>query len=260
MKMNSSIIRFCFAAYLGFGAMFQTSGLGLENSVLSGGGGSSRAGRFQLDGSIGQPFAETEGAGAEQGGLRSGFWSQVVRWLNVVPVAHEDVIEHSPNLGAQVLIRTLLENDTGADRELLQFISVDLLSDAGGTVFRDGPWIFYRPPPDAIAGAEDAFVYSVRDALGAVVTGIVRIRIAESSTGGPRQAMLIERLNGPEGLVKVRFHGVALRLYEVQMAAEPIGPWVTAALLTAVADGTVMFTETPASGSRFFRVIEALNP
>lgn len=60
--------------------------------------------------------------------------------------------------------------------------------------------------------------------------------------------------------MKVRFHGMALRTYDVQMAPEPIGPWMRSATLTAAADGTLTFSETPTSGSRFFRVIEALNP
>jgi len=142
--------------------------LSLENSVLPGGGGSGRTGRFSLDGSIGQPVAESAASIGSSSAVaeRAGFWSQVVRWINADPVARQDIVERRTGQGTHVLIRTLLANDSGTDLELLGLASFDLTTAAGGSVFRDGPWLNYQPPASGADPAEDSFTYTARDALG----------------------------------------------------------------------------------------------
>lgn len=230
--------------------------LSLENHVLSGGGGRGAAGRFQLEGSIGQPVAESAPSVADPKALRAGYWSQMLRWLNAAPVAREDVVERRTGDGAHVLITTLMGNDFDADFESLQFVGTEAASTGGGSIFRDGPWIFYEPSAASPNLTEDTFGYSISDASGAVTTGLVRVRLAGVPAGGAPNALQVEVLGGPTPSVRVRFRGLPGRTYEVQAASDPAGPWAGLASPSADAEGTILFTEPLSAGLRFYRLVE----
>jgi hypothetical protein len=232
--------------------------LSLVNSVLPGGGGSSAGSAFVLDGSIGQPVATTTASEGTPGGIagRAGFWSQVVRWINVAPVAQGDAIDRRSGQSTHVLIRTLLGNDSATDLEVLRFVSFSSASAAGGTIFRDGPWLVYQPPATGGDPADDSFTYTIRDALGTMATGTVRIRISSAPAGGPPNALGVDHLTGPPATVRVHFLGIAGRKYVVETANDAAGPWSNAGELTASADGSMTYSEADAGGSRFFRIRE----
>lgn len=232
--------------------------LSLDNSVIPGGGGSGRAGRFSIDGSIGQPVAESAASIGSSSAVaeRAGFWSQVVRWINADPVARQDVVERRTGQGTHVLIRTLLANDSGTDLELLSFSSFDLTTAAGGNVFRDGPWLNYQPPASGADPAEDSFTYTARDALGLLTSGTVRIQIAGIAAGGAPNAIDVIRVGGPAPRVLVHFLGIAGRGYQVETSDGIDGPWSDATRLTAAADGSMVYSEIDTGSSRFFRIRE----
>lgn len=230
----------------------------LDRSVLPGGGGSSSSARFSVDGSIGQPVAVS----AESKGTslplaeRAGFWSQVVRWINVAPAAQEDSIERRPCDSTHVLIQTLLSNDTATDFELLALNSFSSTTTAGGSVFRDGPWLVYQPPSVAPDPTEDSFTYTVRDALGTIATGTVRIRLAAVPAGGAPNATGLDHIAGPPAMVLVHFLAIAGRHYQVETANDPGGPWINSGTLTAGPEGSATYSEPDTGGSRFFRIRE----
>lgn len=232
------------------------SGLDLNNHVVGGGGGSSRTSRFSLVGTIGQPFAESGSTESDSGSGRSGFWSQTVRWLNSDPVAREDLLERRAGQGAHILASLLVRNDSATDLEQLQLIAVDSVSVGGGSIFRDGPFLVYEPLSTAPADAEDSFEYVVRDALGVTARGTVLIRLAGVPAGGPPNALGVETIAGQVPSVKVRFHGVAGRSYEVQFASEVSGQWTAVGRLTAGPDGNFFFVEPFVAGPRFYRIVE----
>jgi hypothetical protein len=214
------------------------------------------AGRFQLTGSIGQPVAESASSVAGLEALRTGYWSQVLRWLNATPVAREDIVERRAGDAAHVLIGTLIGNDFDADFDLIRFIGADPSSVGGGSVFRDGPWLIYEPSSAALNLTEDTFGYTISDGAGGVTTGIVRVRLAGVPAGGAPNALQVELLGGPAPSVRVHFRGLPGRTYEVQTAADPAGPWTSPASLPAGADGSILFTEPSAPGPRFYRIVE----
>jgi hypothetical protein len=230
----------------------------LDRFVIPGGGGTSRSARFSLDGSVGQPVANSV---ASSGNLittaeRAGFWSQVVRWISVVPVALPDVIERRAGQSTHVLIRSLLANDTATDLEVLGFSSFSGITSAGGTVIRDGPWLIYQPPNSGTDPAEDSFTYTARDALGSPTTGTVRIQIAGIPGGGAPNALGVDRLAGPPPVILVHFLGIAGRSYQVETSDGANGPWTNSGLLSAAANGTMVYSEADTGGSRFYRIRE----
>lgn len=241
---------------LGAALWSRAVGLDLNNQIVSGGGGSSSTGRLSLDGTIGQPIADSSSTESDTGSARSGFWSQTVRWLNSDPVAREDLLERRAGQGAHILFSLLVRNDSAADLEQLQVVSVDSVSVGGGSIFRDGPFLVYEPLSTAPADAEDSFEYVVRDALGVTTRGTVLIRLAGVPAGGPPNALGVETVAGASPSVKVRFHGVAGRTYVVQFASEVSGLWIAVGRLTAGPDGNFFFIEPFVEGPRFYRIVE----
>ena len=232
--------------------------LSLDTSVIPGGGGSSTSSRFVLDGSLGQPVAASDASAGNtlQTAERAGFWSQMVRWISVAPVAQQDFIERRADQSTHVLIRTLMANDSATDLEILRFVAFNSTTSAGGSVYRDGPWLIYQPPVAGGDPALDSFTYSIRDALGTEATGTVHIQIAGTPAGGAPNAVGVDHLAGPPAVVHVHFLGIAGRSYRIETADAATGPWTNAGTLTAAADGSMLYTEADAAGPRFFRIRE----
>ena len=91
--------------------------LSLDRGVVSAGGGESLATGYGLAGTIGQPVAHSPSTSAGPLAARAGFWTQVLRWVNAVPVASEDqVIRLATSTTAKIQISTLLGNDSDADQ------------------------------------------------------------------------------------------------------------------------------------------------
>jgi hypothetical protein len=249
-------LAWAFASVLGLAA--SAGSLSLENSVVPAGGGSGRAGRFSLDGSIGQPVAESAASigGSSAFAERAGFWSQVVRWINADPVARLDVVERRTGQGTHVLIRTLLANDSGTDLELLSFNSFDLTTAAGGSVFREGPWLNYQPPASGADPSEDSFTYVARDALGRLTSGTVRIQIAGIVAGGAPYAVEVILVAGIPPRISVHFIGIAGRRYQVETSGDVSGPWINSGVLIASGDGSMVYSEVDSGEPRFFRIRE----
>ena len=240
------------------GVAADAGSLSLDRFVIPSGGGTSRSARFHLDGSAGQPVAESVPSTDSSFAIaeRAGFWSQTVRWINATPVAQLDVIERRPGQSSHVLISSLLANDTATDMELLAFVSFSGTTAAGGSIYRDGPWLIYQPPTSGADPVEDSFTYTARDALGALAIGTVRIQIADIPDGGAPNAVSVERLDGPPPLILVHFLGIAGRSYQVETSDAVDGPWTSSVALTAASDGSMVYSETETSGSRFFRIRE----
>lgn len=232
--------------------------LSLGSTVIPGGGGSSSSTRFTLDGSIGQPVAASTASSGNSSAdaVRAGFWTQVVRWINAAPIAQGDLIERRAGQSTHVLIRSLMDNDSATDLELLRFVSFGETSGSGGTVYRDGPWLIYQPPRTGTDPVEDTFTYTIRDALGTVASGTVRIRIASPPGGGAPNAVGVDHIGGPPALLRVHFLGMAGRRYLAEVSDRVEGPWTAAGTLTAAADGSMTYSENDAGGSRFFRIRE----
>jgi len=223
--------------------------------ALPSGAGRLTSARFSLDGTLGQSVAVS--AVVDETGLasRAGFWSQIVRWINVPPFATADVVARRPGEGTHVLIRQLLANDRDPDFDALSLVDFDSVTTLGGLVYREGPWLIYEPPANADAQAEDSFDYRVSDG-SAPVKGSVRIGPFIPSAFGPPNSLSIVLDSGPPAAVRVRFQGIAGRLYSVQTASDPAGPWTAQANIQAASNGQVLFSEPPHSEPRFYRLVE----
>jgi hypothetical protein len=211
--------------------------------------------RFALTGTLGQPVANSLPAQSDSWASRSGFWSQVLRWVNALPVAADDLIERRAGQGTHVLVAQLFENDRDGDWDPLQLVSVDSASVGGGAVWREGPWLVYQPPLGGDPLADDTFTYRVTDGVGAPVVGSVMVR-AVAPPLAPASPLRIQALPGLPTQVEVVFQGLAGRSYRLQTAPAVTGPWSAAGTVSATTTGVLSWIEPLAPEPRFFRILE----
>jgi hypothetical protein len=249
------ILRIAACVGLALGLPILGGTLQLEFGFVSSGGGGTGSGRYSISSTIGEPLASSDPASGGDFSSRPGFLSQVVRWINAVPVANQDIIERPAGGEAHFLAADLLGNDADGDWDPLQLLSVDATTVQGGALYLDGPWIIYVPLPTHGASAEDGFNYRVSDGISGPVTGSVVIRAAgtSTSTASPLQ---IRVLGGVPALLELRFQGIAGRSYRLQRADSLAGPWVNAGTSSAGINGVIRFTEPQGGGSSFFRILE----
>ena len=173
--------------------------------------------------------------------------------INSSPVAVPDQLQRHKNSGVKVRAATLLANDTDPDGDALTFVSANPMSANGGTITRQGNWIFYQPPPGFTNA--DSFTYVIADSGGLQTTGSVSVAPFVDVAPGQNIAN-VEVLGG--GAARVHFNGIPGRVYTIQYAENfQIPDWQPLGTATADAFGKFDFTDTPAANSpaRFYRSI-----
>ncbi len=130
-----------------FGLASVAGPLSLDTVLFSGGGSSGRSARFGLDGSIGQGVAESTESESNGLGLRAGFWSQVVPWLE----DSDSELRVEVELQEGVPLRVTLRSAATPGRTYT-------VQSAGAL---EGPWSALARP---VAGSDGSLVYT--DAVG----------------------------------------------------------------------------------------------
>ena len=175
-----------------------------------------------------------------------------VQLVNTPPVAGGGTIQRWPSNGAKVLISILLSNSLDADGDPVTFVSASTASTQGGTITRDGDWLFYLPA--AGFTNDDSFTYSVADNRGATAIGTILVKIETNTVPSPN--LTITDLGG--GSFAIRFDGIPGRTYRIQYN-QSFSNAVWNALGAATADpfGSFRFIDTPPGGSplRFYRSV-----
>jgi len=247
MRTHSRVVM---AVLLGLDAMAMAmaGALSLDRGVISAGGGDALATGYGVGATIGQPVVQTVLKSESALAGRTGYWTQLLRWVNALPVAMEDEVERQPGQSTRVPAAELLLNDSDGDRDVLQVVSVDSVSVGGGSVSLEGSSVVYVPA--AGPEVEDSFHYQVTDGFGGFASGTVRVRVAAGTI-----ALEIRLPAGLPEQVEVRFQGIAGRSYQVQTAAEVLGPWATVRTLTAEGGVELAFVGSSAGEPRFFRIL-----
>ncbi len=230
--------------------------LSLPDHLVSGGGGRSASARLAVSGSIGQPLASV---GVAEGGgrvLRTGYWARLVKWINAAPVAAVDSVRRRPGEGVHVQVTWLLGNDTDPDFDPLVFAGFEGVSDLGGVVFREGPWLVYEPPTGLAPDAADTVTYYVSDGFAAPAAGLLQILPFTPPPGGAPNAIAIVVDPGPPARALVRFQAIAGRSYRVQVAEAIEGPWTDHAVATAGVDGRLVVEDPVVGATRYYRLVE----
>jgi hypothetical protein len=171
--------------------------------------------------------------------------------INTPPIATTDQIERRLPNGAEVLLSTLLSNDTDADGDTIAFVFFSATSANGGAVTRQGDWIRYSAP--AGFTNDDSFTYTISDGRGQLVVGVVNIRVNSDPVRSPN--LTITPL--ANGSYRIRFDGIAGVIYRIEHS--PLNPavWQTLGNATANAVGSFEIVDTPPAGSpqRFYRSV-----
>jgi hypothetical protein len=214
-------------------------------------GGRLAAGNAQLDVSFGEPgVVATSGAAT----WHPGFPGLLV---NTPPVATNVSVERTSMSAVRFHVSALIAAAGDADSDTLRVAAVAASTELGGRVELDGGWITYLPP----AGVTnvDRIDCVVADSFGDTDTVqlAVAFRSVENSSQ-PSQNGLPSRMD-QNGDLQLRFAGIPLRWYRVQMATNVMPPvvWTTLADVRSSVAGQVAFTYTNTSSAplQFFRSI-----
>lgn len=170
--------------------------------------------------------------------------------INTPPAAGADMMMRYPSDATKVLVGTLLANDSDADGNAFQLVSVSATSAYGATITRDGDWIHYTPA--AGFTNDDSFTYTIEDSYHAQAVATVTVLATTEAVPSPN--LLLSEL--PDGSFLLKFDGIPGKTYRIQYS-ETLPTW--ADLGSTVADDVGMFnyTDTPPAGTprRFYRSI-----
>jgi autotransporter-associated beta strand protein len=172
--------------------------------------------------------------------------------VNLVPVPGNDSFERPDGMGANVLIATLLSNDTDGDFDTLTILSVSAASAQGGTVSTNATSVMYAPP--ASNPASDTFTYTVSDGFGGTATATVTVTIVPPDLG-PVNITSITTLT--DGNKQMNFAGTPNRPYLIQATTNLAPPivWATISTNTAATNGLFQYIDLNATNfdSRYYR-------
>jgi len=163
--------------------------------------------------------------------------------INTPPIAATDELPRYSSSGAKVRITTLLRNDSDADGHIITFVSFSAASANGGTILRDGDWLYYVPP--AGSTNDDSFTYTITDGLSQAVTGRVNVRFMSE-----RKPSNLKITALGDGSYNLRFDGVPDTTYSIEFSEDP-NSTTWSSLGTRTADETGMFEiiDRPPAGS-----------
>ena len=167
------------------------------------------------------------------------------------PVSGLDTLSRSRGLSAKVRLSALLENDTDPDGGSLTIESVDSLSEHGGSVYFEDPWVIYEPQDGF--NSTDTFSYVIRNSDGETsVASVTSVVVPPGSVPTRNSVALLPQ--GMNGLL-VRFVGVPGFNYVIQWKAQLMDPeWINLSTTAATANG--LFEALDTSGeTRFYRAV-----
>lgn len=168
--------------------------------------------------------------------------------VNDNPVAVDDTILRSLNGDAKVLVATLLANDTDAENDTISFTGVNSPSTGGATVTFSGAWVYYRHN----GTTADTFTYTISDGHGGTASGTVHVNIQNPDTqAGPALTATVDGSGA-----HVTFEAVAGKIYTMQHATDPGGPWTDQAAATESSPGHYTYTDaTTTTGTHYYRAV-----
>jgi hypothetical protein len=214
-----------------------------------GAGGVSRAGDWEIYGTLGQPSAGT--ASGSGWAVQGGFWNRVS--ANLSPVARVATFFRPKNLSLKIPIANLLTNASDPDGESPLLAGTSSPSTNGATVMTNASFVFYNPP--AINGnVTDRFPYRVKDGFQGLGASTVQVMITGSADTAPNVTAFTTM---PDGNKKLNFAGIPYYSYLVQVATNLVPPtnWVTLATNAAGSDGLWEYIDLDATNypSRYYR-------
>jgi subtilisin-like proprotein convertase family protein len=172
--------------------------------------------------------------------------------INSQPIAGSDQIPRFVPYGAKVKVAALLSNDSDADGDALAFVGTSATSVNGGSISRDGDWIFYTAPSGFTN--DDSFTYSITDGHGQPIVGTVNVRVQSDPLPSPN--LVVTLLD--DGSYRIRFDGIPGLTYRIEYTGS-LSPayWHLLATETADSAGLFQVVDTPAVGfgQRFYRSV-----
>ena len=174
----------------------------------------------------------------------------------VTLLAADDAITRHTNEMVQVLVSTLLANDSDLAYPPLTIISVSPTSAQGAPVENYLSYLYYMPP--AGMNKADTFTYTVRNSRLDTATATVTITVVPVTSDTPKSTLLITDVPGTGGK-SIHLTGTPGHRYELQATTNLLGSeWWPIQYLNANVQGTADATDSqaPQFPSRFYRAVQ----
>jgi len=182
----------------------------------------------------------------------------VFRWgastLNAAPIAEGDTAWLGAGPSTKISIPELLANDTDLENQIIAFHSLDLESQSGASIRRDGDWILYESPLGATT--PDCFHYSIRDSLGGIGRGTVYVNRRVPSNEPSQNVVSIEASSTE---IRLRFVAIPRRAIAVErsLGLQPPIQWTRLGIAIADGKGRVDFVDSePPPEAAFYRTVD----
>ena len=215
-----------------------------------GAGGASRAGEWEIYGTLGQPSAGT--ASGSAWAVQGGFWNRVS--ANLSPVARVATFSRVNNMSLKIRITNLLTNAFDPDGEAPLLAGTGSASTNGAAITTNSTYVFYAPP-GANGNVTDRFTYRVKDGFQGLGAGTVQVMIVGSPEMSPNIGAITTL---PDGNKQLHLAGIPNFSYLVQAATNLVPPtnWITLSTNQAGSDGLWNYIDWNATNfpSRYYRL------
>ena len=186
-----------------------------------------------------------------------GITNSLVQIVNSTPTIGTSPVtyERGRNTAWRIALADLITvaNATDGDGDMLTISALGspTLSGSGATVFFDGTYILYTPPPSGPkVDAGDSFTYTLSDSHGGFAQGTINITVA-TTIYAAAQIILAPIGN----TVNLKFTGLPFRTYEVQWSSAPNGPWTTVASQSMNEFGVILYSTNSPPNLSFWRAL-----
>ncbi|MBL9127488.1 MAG: hypothetical protein JNL97_07575, partial [Verrucomicrobiales bacterium] len=175
---------------------------------------------------------------------------RIVWRANAAPRVTPETFERAVTSGFKTRIRTLVANDSDPDGDFFEFAGIRGVFPDGATVTEQDGWLLYTPPPGG-GHLPGGFDYALRDQFKAIGTGRVGIVPQSGPAGASLNLVSVRPRDG--GGVEIEFQGLPGRVYTVDAATFPAGPWSRLGQSTTDSVGRLRIEDPRAGAQRFYK-------
>jgi hypothetical protein len=168
---------------------------------------------------------------------------------NFAPIAHHDELGAIENRPVSVPFDRLILNDSDEDGDPLSVLTVSAASTNGGVVRILRRSVIYIPATNYVGS--DAFTYTIADGRGGTATASVFVTVWDADEPTVNR---INQISVTTQGVRLQSSGIPGFNYAIERSTD-LRSWTEVAVLTAPANGVVVFTDpNPLSQMAFYRM------
>ncbi|HTG44992.1 MAG TPA: Ig-like domain-containing protein [Verrucomicrobiae bacterium] len=169
-----------------------------------------------------------------------------IQTVNDAPLAGTDTIFRTAGKEVKARLSSLLTNDVDPENNLIRITAVASSTPGAAVTISEG-WVYYTNP----SGSPDSFTYTLMDGFSATSSGTVNVLIQDQNAqAGPALQAIVDGTGA-----HVTFFGIPARVYPMQAASNPGGPWQDAGVAVEDDIGHYHFDDTVVLPAAYYRAV-----